>query len=668
MRLRAIFATAGLVWTALALGAPERAIPFWPDEIPAAIHSEIDGNAALETVRELSRFHRVHGSPGFAAAAEHMKRKLLAAGLADAAVERFPADGKTKYAHFVSYYGWNPVSAALEEVSPRPGLVEAFPELPVALADYSQDADVTAELVDVGTGTDPKDYGGRDVAGKIVLADGELPTVHRLACEERGAVGFLSDFPNQTTAWSGDDRDLVRWGHLSPYQLGNRFAFMLSKRQAEAYRARLAAGEKIVLRARVAAKMVPATYDVVVATIPGTDPASGEIVLTAHLCHESAGANDNASGSAAILEVARALNAGIREKNLANPKRTIRFLWLPEIAGSQAYLIRHPEVAGRLAAGIHMDMVGGLLSTTKGTFHVSRTAESRPHVVNEIAKAWLDSVLRASSRYAERGGDPRAGFVWLPGSREPLLADLRPLEMGSDHEVFEEASFGVPMVYFHDWPDVTIHTNKDQPENLDASKLGRVAYLGAGIAWTLAALPESEAPALFRYARAQGESRIALARDAEDRDGRLAVSEAIDTARQTLATAAALWPSLAATSQREEERLREMAKIVRPPEDANADRRVPVRNREVRGPLDVYYFDYLSVALGSPASTALTRRAGGDVLAYEALNLVDGSRSVSAIRDVLAGRYEPVPTAEVAEYLDLLARTKVVAWKEAASR
>jgi hypothetical protein len=36
------------------------------------------------------------------------------------------------------------------------------------------------------------------------------------------------------------------------------------------------------------------------------------------------------------------------------------------------------------------------------------------------------------------------------------------------------------MVYFHDWPDVTIHTNKDQPENLDATKLGRVAYAGRG--------------------------------------------------------------------------------------------------------------------------------------------------------------------------------------------
>jgi aminopeptidase YwaD len=668
------FAMLGLV-AAGALAA-ERAIPFWPDEVPAAIHAEIDGNATLETVRELARFHRVHGSPGFAAAAEHMKKKLLAAGLADAVIEKFPADGKTKYAHFLSYYGWNPVSATLEEVSPRPGLVESFPELPVALADYSQDADVTAELVDVGGGTDPKDYAGKEVAGKIVLADGSLPAVHRLACEERGAAGFLSAFPNQTTAWSGDDRDLVRWGHLSPYQLRNRFAFMLSKRQAADYRARIAAGEKIVVRVRVAAKMVPATFDVVVATIPGSDGAAGEVVLTAHLCHESSGANDNASGSAAIFEVARSLQTAIRKQKLARPRRTIRFLWLPEIAGSQAYLIRHPEVAERGVGGIHMDMVGGLLATTKGTLHISRTAESRPHVVNEIAAAWLDSVLAASGRYAEQGGDPRAGYVWLPGSREPLLADLRPLELGSDHEVFEEASFGVPMVYFHDWPDVTIHTNKDLPENLDATKLGRVAYMGAGIAWTLAALPDSEALRLFQYARARGEARIALARGEEDRDGLLTVAEAIDVARDTLASMARLWPSTASAARGEEDRLRELARVVRPPAAAGSDARVPVRNREIRGPLDVYYFDYLSSALGSEGravsgeggtSTALTRRPRGGLLAYETLNLVDGRRSVSAIRDVLSGRYDSVPTPEVAEYLELLARAKVIAWKESPS-
>ena len=652
-------------------GPERRVIPFWGNEVPAAIHAEIDGNAALQTVREIGRFHRVHGSPGYAAAAEYLKKKLLAAGLSDAAIERFPADGKTRYAHFVSYYGWNPVSARLEEVSPRASVVESFPELPVALADYSQNADVTAELVDVGAGTDPKDYAGKDVKGKIALADGDLPDVHRLACEDRGAAGFLSDFPNQTSAWSGDDRDLVRWGHLSPYQLGNRFAFMLSRREAQAYRARLAAGERIVLRARVEAKMVPATYDVVVATIPGTDPAAGEVVLTAHFCHESAGANDNASGSAAIFEAARALSAAIHKQKLMGPRRTIRFLWLPEIAGSQAYLVRHPEVVQRLVAGIHMDMVGGLLATTKGTLHLSRAAESRPHVVSEIARAWLEEVVRASNRYAEHGGDPHAGFAWLPGSRESLLADIRPLEMGSDHEVFEEASFGVPMVYFHDYPDVTIHTAKDQPENLDATKLGRVAYMGAGIAWTLAALPDGEAPRLLRYARAQGEARIALARGEEGRDGQLAVEHSIRAETETLRSVAALWPSTAPAAEREGARLAEMASLVKPSAPAGADRRVPVRSPEIRGPLGVYYFDTLAERIrgsqtagpGAPLEVALARRPGGGVLTYEALNLVDGRRTVSDIRDALAGCYEPVPTAEVAEYLDLLARAKVVSWK-----
>ena len=275
-----------------------------------------------------------------------------------------------------------------------------------------------------------------------------------------------------------------------------------------------------MVRARVRARMQPASYDVVSALLPGSDPAAGEVVLTAHLCHESAGANDNASGSAAILEVARALEAGVARGALPQPRRGIRFLWLPEIAGSQAWLVRHPELARRLVGGVHMDMVGGLLATTKGTFHLSRTAASRPHVVDVVAQAFFDDVVRVSAAYAERGGDPRAGLVWLPGSREAFLGDVRDLELGSDHEVFEEASFGVPMAYFHDWPDVTIHTNKDQPENLDATKLGRVAYLGAGIAWTLAALPDAEAGRLLALARAAADDAAArggAARGARDR-------------------------------------------------------------------------------------------------------------------------------------------------------
>lgn len=645
--------------------AQPRVVPFWDDRVVAAIHAEVDGVAALETIRELGRFHRVQGSPGFAAAAALMKRKAEDAGLSQAAIERFPADGRTKYAHFRSYPGWSPTAATLEEISPRPRVIARYPDLPVLLADYSQDADVTADLVDVGKGTDPRDYEGKDVRGRIVIADGDLPAVHRRACEERGAAGFLSAFPNQHTPWSDEERDMVRWGHLSPYQSANRFAIMVSRRQADELRSRLVSGEKVRLRVSVRARMVPDSYEVVTATIPGSDPAAGEIVLSAHLCHESAGANDNASGSAAILEVGRALEAGIRKGTLSRPRRTIRFLWLPEITGSQAYLVRHPEIVQRLVAGIHMDMVGGILSTTHGTFHLSRTVETLPHVVNAIAQAFFDEVAHASARYAERGDDAYAGFVWPPGSREVFLGDVRGFEMGSDHEVFQADGFRVPMVYFHDYPDVTIHTQKDQPENLDATKLGRVAYMGAGIAWTLAALPQDEASRILDYTRGWCQKRLgeAAMSGAGGRDRQLRLREAEEVESETLASLSRLWPvSLPATSPRGG--ADDVAVLSAGARDAAEDRRVPVRGPGIAGPLGVYYYDYVAEALGAEASRAkLSRREGGDILAYEAFNLVDGRRTVSEIRDILTGRYAPVPAAEISEYLDMLARARAIEWK-----
>jgi hypothetical protein len=654
--------TFGLVLLAAALQGAEREIPFWPDAVPEAIHSHVDGLQPLETVRSLGRFHRVHGSPGFQAAAEFVKGRLIAYGLQDAVVEHFPADGETRYAHFRSYYGWNPVEATLEEVSPSPHPVESFPALPVALADYSQDADVTTSLVDVGAGTQKSDYEGKEIRGRMVLASGPLPLVHDMACKQRGAVGFLSDFPNQKTAWSGDDRDLVRWGHLSPYETGNTFAFMLSKRQSEAFRQRLAKGEAVVLKAHVRARMVKASYDVVTATIPGA--SKEEIILTAHLCHQSAGANDNASGSAAILEVARALAAAVRDGSLPQPRRTIRFIWAPEIAGSEAYLVSHPELSKNARAGIHMDMVGGSLAATHGTFHLSRTAASHPHFANAVAQVWFDDVVARSARFAERGGDPYAGLAWPPGSREVFLGDVRALEMGSDHEVFEESSFGIPMVYFHDWPDVTIHTNKDLPENLDPTKLGRVSYLGAGIAWTLASLPDAEAERLLAVCVSRSEEAIAGARLAPrlrkgDRDASLVLRETVREAVETLDSLVALYPALSVSVKQERALLE--AQAPRVPEAPASDPRVPVRSGEVRGPLSVYYYDHLHEVLGGGEQGGpLAER---DVLAYEALNLVDGRRSVSEIRDVLTGRYEPVSLGDVATYLETLARAKVVQLK-----
>ena len=640
------------------VAAESRRIAFWPDAVPTAIQKQIDGSYILGAVRSLGGYHRVQGSPGFRAAAAWLVGELTGAGLSDAALEQLPADGTTSYAHFKSYLGWTPTSGRLEQLAPTRQVIADFAVQPVALADYSQDADVAAELIDVGDGADATAYQHRDVRGKLVLADGPLAVVHRLAVEERGAVGIVSDFPNQRTAWSGLDPDLVRWGHLSPYQTANRFAFMISPRTAGALRQTLSRGV-VRLAAKVRAKMVPASFDIVSATIPGSDATAGEIVLTAHLCHQLAGANDNASGSAALLGVARALRAAITSGALAQPRRTIRFLWLPEIAGSQAWLIRHPELAVRLRAGIHLDMVGGRPEITHAALHMSRSAASLPHVVNEIAAAWIADVGRASTVLAETGtGD---GLVWPPGSRDALVTDVRPLELGSDHQVFQ--AFGVPMVYFHDWPDVTIHTNKDVPDNLDATKLGRVAYMSAGIAWSLAALPDDEAAKLPALQRATTDARLAearhtaLARGWSADDTRLAEREAIAVGGEELASTAAMWPAAAPEVRRAGGSLAPAPRAPGP--RGTRDVRVPERTATVRGPLGVYYYDHLSAVLG-PGYTPPALAQHGSVIDYEALNLVDGKRSISDIRDLLTGRYEPVELADLAAWFDVLAKAGVV--------
>jgi len=343
-------------------------------------------------------------------------------------------------------------------------------------------------------------------------------------------------------------------------------------------------------------------------------------------------------------------------------------LWLPEIAGSQAWLVSHPELASQLRAGIHLDMVGGRPDVTHVALHLSRTAGSVPHIINEVAGAWLDDVARRTTRFAETGeGD---GMLAAGGGRDPLVTDVRPLELGSDHQVFE--AFGVPMVYFHDWPDVTIHTNKDVPDNLDATKLGRVAYMTAGIAWTMAALPDGEAarlPALERAAtdaRAAEARHTALARGWSADDARIAEREAVTTGVEELASLAAMWPATTG-----EARKLSAALVAAGPKpatgaaaaaDGKRDLRVAERTGAVRGPLDVYYYDHLAAVLGEAAPpAAITKRDG--VLSFEALNLVDGKRSVSEIRDRLTGRYEPVPLAEVSEWLDVLAKAGVIRWR-----
>ncbi len=675
-----VLAIVSITAVAPAEGRESRTASLLSNEHLNAIVTEASGSRAKDTVIALSTMHRVQASSGFHDAAEYVAARARELGLSEVAIERFPADGKTTFGTFRSYFGWEAESGVLTETGPRARTVADYSTMRVALADYSNDADVTADLVDVGDGLADKDYAGREVKDRLVLAGGNVAGVHREAVEKRGAAGIVSYQQNQPSGWSGDYADNVRWGHLSPYNLQNRFAFMVSLREARELRSRLAGGESIRMRAVVRARMKPSHFEVVTATIPGSDPAAGEILYTCHLCHQKPGANDNASGAATILEDARLLARLIREGKLAQPRRTIRFLWPPEISGTACYLARHPEVASRTRAAIHMDMVGGDFERTKSVFHITRTPASLPSAVNDVAAVFGEHVIGASARFAagERSVD---AYVSPEGSKAQLVGEIAPHSMGSDHDVLQEGSYRIPTVYLNDWPDVFIHTDNDTPANIDSTKLRRVAIVGAATGYVLAAAGPDDAQdiALEVYARGAIRQGEALKRALEFgargpvtverfHDARNIVEQAGRIEREALLSILSLTSdsgsaarTIASLVSGVEARTRADVAVVQryvpipaaqtsEPAGANL---VPKRAPTVVGPMSVYYYDYIEDKLGASP--------GGDGrIQYEILNLVDGRRSARAIREILAGAYGPVEVETVVEYLRVLEKAGVV--------
>ncbi len=166
----------------------------------------------------------------------------------------FPATARRGSARSTAIAAGASRPAGSTRVQPQPRRIVSYDDVRLAVADNSESADVTVELVDVGAGTQRSDYAGKDVRGKLVLCDATPSACHRQAVEELGAAGLVSYNSNQVSAWWRDDQDLIRWGHLDSRGRRNAFAIMISVREARALQQRLARGERITLHAVVRAR------------------------------------------------------------------------------------------------------------------------------------------------------------------------------------------------------------------------------------------------------------------------------------------------------------------------------------------------------------------------------------------------------------------------------
>ncbi|MCI0350806.1 MAG: DUF4910 domain-containing protein [Acidobacteriales bacterium] len=464
-----------------------------------AIANEYSGEAAQEHTRQIIEYHRIQGSPMMAEVAEKVVLpKLKAAGL-EARIEQFPSDGKTKYGTFISPMGWEIRSGELwvESVEGQkdftPFRVCRYADVPMCVSTYSKGGEWSGDLVDVGAGTKDSDYQGKTLKGKVALASGYAANVVRLAVLKHGAVGVVI-YPR------ADDRpdhpDMVRYNGLwvRAEELDKTSGgFQISRNQYEKLRSLMKSGA-VRVRGKIDATLGPGKLTLVHAYIRGTESPEREVLLTAHLDHPKWSANDNATGSGAMIEAARVLQALTAAKRIPPPRVTLHFMWVPEFFGTMAWVVNHAEARrcgaawddprekkgdtkGCIIANLNLDMVGEDTVKTNSRFYITRTPDSVPSFLDAL----MSDVLQQT----------REANLYAPtGTRNYWPTEMIPYTQGSDHDIFNGLGIAGTMLG-HD-PDWTHHSSEDKLDKTDASEFRRVGVLASAVSWCVSALQQDD--------------------------------------------------------------------------------------------------------------------------------------------------------------------------------
>ncbi|MCQ2130983.1 MAG: M28 family peptidase [Bacteroidales bacterium] len=402
---------------------------------------------------------------------------------------------------------WDGISGSLWEVSPKLTKIADYDDLAATLAQGSANADVTAELVWVGSGS-ADELAKLDLDGKIVLTESSGGTV-LMRAQQAGAIGAVS------FASSRPLRDPLQIPNSGIRGNGQGFCFNISPRDGHVLRDRLRSGEKITVHAKVEATTENTDNEVPTCVIKGSDPDAGEIVLVAHLFegYVKLGANDNISGAVVLMEVARTLQKLIDNGDIPQPKRDIRILWVNEISATTAWIAQNRKEMAKSLCGINLDMVGLWLSKDGAFFCGHRTLMGNPHYINDVQESFFHYMGATNKGFVSTGvGRPEAlkPVYSATGSHDPFYYAINAHYGSSDHECFNDWGVRVPMTILNTWPDSYYHTSGDRPDICDPTQLHRATVITASIAYTIACADEKGAIAIASEVAANAGKRMSV--------------------------------------------------------------------------------------------------------------------------------------------------------------
>jgi aminopeptidase YwaD len=468
---------------ALHLPPLDRVLPPRAESIYQTIAPRIDTKLAMETVTFMAPRWRLAGNPAYDQSLDFIAERLARAGVKHR-IDRYANTG----------HGWEQVRGTLAIAGEdTPVLSHEAERLALCINSFSTSGGgLRLPLVDVGAGT-AADFERKDVKGAVVLGNAPVGQLWARAVRERGAAGVVStDIPTYLRPESTPD--ILQWGSI-PYDEARRsFGFKATPRAAARLRRALANGP-VQVRVDIETTFHRGQNRTLIAEIPGTSRADEHVVLVAHV--QEPGANDNASGSGTLLAAAIAMHQAAAGRAVAVPQRTLTFLWLDEIRGSEHWITQDAARAKRVLAMMSLDMTGEDTTKTGGTYLIEKMPDpsaiyerpSDPHSewgAGEVDRSWVrghflnDLHLAVALRRARDTG-------WV--------VRTNPYEGGSDHTVFTRA--GVPALLNWHFTDRYYHSNLDTADKTSPATMGHVATTVATSALFLAAADASDRAALL---------------------------------------------------------------------------------------------------------------------------------------------------------------------------
>lgn len=446
------------------------------------VREEMDGQRAFQTTAFVEQFWRVPGNTGFDTTVHYVTQLLEKAGFVPEGtgregqpfyrIERYPMNRLT----------WDPIDARLQILGQDTALLnyQARRHMITINSFSTPPGGLEAEVVYL-EGCEEADFQGKDLTGKIVMADCHCYPLFKTAVEKYGAIGIMG---YSIPSYNQPEKYIHSIPFTAiPYNPEKRaFGINLSTAARRTLLAALKQGP-VRVKVDIDTRLYPSEELTLIAEIPGTALAEERFVFSAHI--QEPGANDNASGVAVQAEMAR-VAAHLWQAEQVRPARTLTFLWGDEIRSTRRYITQDPKRAKDIRWGMSLDMVGEDTEKTDGTFLIEKMPD--PSAI------WT----RGADKHTEWGASPvdRASFqphyfndfieyvCRLQGEHGNWTVNTNPFEGGSDHQPFLDAR--IPGLLLWHFTDAFYHTDADRIDKVSATTLYHVGVSALSSALFLA--------------------------------------------------------------------------------------------------------------------------------------------------------------------------------------